>query len=242
MSEDLRYLLEELEPRNQPMARAFRELKRQQRGHGLAFSPLQLASLAAWYQYKVGITEAGTGVSQWADQSGNARHVVQGTDANRPSNVNGEITFNGTSDILKSSTFTLAQPFTVYLWAKTNTHTAGDCLFGGNAVDVLLQQQNPSGDIQMHAGSNAPSATMGLGVYKAIACVFNGASSIIHVSSGGSPTTGNSGTNSMGAISLGARGDLSSWADVIIKEAIFYAAAHDAGTRIQVLRYLESLL
>ncbi len=39
---------------------------------------------AAWFRANTGITVTGLGVSQWDDQSGNARHLLQGTDANRP--------------------------------------------------------------------------------------------------------------------------------------------------------------
>ncbi len=41
-------------------------------------------SPAAWFRAGTGITVTGSGVSQWDDQSGNARHLKQGTDANRP--------------------------------------------------------------------------------------------------------------------------------------------------------------
>lgn len=43
------------------------------------------SNLAAWYRGDVtGVVVTGSGVSQWTDQSGNGRHVLQGTDAARP--------------------------------------------------------------------------------------------------------------------------------------------------------------
>ena len=42
------------------------------------------ADLKLWLRADVGVTVTGAGVSQWSDQSGNANHAVQATDANRP--------------------------------------------------------------------------------------------------------------------------------------------------------------
>jgi VCBS repeat-containing protein len=51
-----------------------------------SWTPASLGSaLVAWYVADTGVTEAGTGVSQWNDQSGNGFHLTQGTDAVRPS-------------------------------------------------------------------------------------------------------------------------------------------------------------
>jgi hypothetical protein len=73
-----------------------------------AFAPTDISGLEAWYKSGVGVTLNGSDVSQWDDQSGNARHLTQGTAANQPlynatdANWNGlaSITFNGTSDFL----------------------------------------------------------------------------------------------------------------------------------------------
>ncbi len=66
------------------------------------FRPDDLANLAAWYQFGVGITEAGAGVSVWADQSGNSRDLLQGTDTNRPLKLDGETG----ADIIVNGDFT----------------------------------------------------------------------------------------------------------------------------------------
>ena len=54
------------------------------------------------------VIEAGTGVSQLTDLSGNNAHALQGTDANRPSLATGSngasvLTFNGTSDYFEGT-------------------------------------------------------------------------------------------------------------------------------------------
>ena len=43
----------------------------------LKFLPSQLSGLKAWYRFNSGITEAGSGVSQWDDQSGNGNQMFQ---------------------------------------------------------------------------------------------------------------------------------------------------------------------
>lgn len=64
---------------------------------------------AAWFMASRGVTVTGSGVSQWDDQSGNARHLKQGTDANRPSKVNA----TGSVAVGSGSSFTRATVATV---------------------------------------------------------------------------------------------------------------------------------
>lgn len=47
-------------------------------------TPLDIANIAIWLDASNGITEAGSGISQWSDLSGQGNHTVQATDANRP--------------------------------------------------------------------------------------------------------------------------------------------------------------
>ena len=78
------------------------------------------------------VTEAGTGASQWDDQSGNGHSLVQGTDANRPTyaasdsdfNGHGSLTFNGTSDRLIDASAAIATGGTYVWWAVIKLTTA----------------------------------------------------------------------------------------------------------------------
>jgi hypothetical protein len=47
------------------------------------FTPLDIPNCALWLEADRGITITGSGVSAWADQSGNNRTPIQGTDGNR---------------------------------------------------------------------------------------------------------------------------------------------------------------
>ncbi|MDO9187121.1 MAG: hypothetical protein Q7W13_13995 [Bacteroidia bacterium] len=77
-------------------------------GAGVApvFTPLDISNLQAWYKADAGITLNGSNVSQWDDQSGNARHMIQATASNQPTFTalakNGlpGLTFDGTNDFL----------------------------------------------------------------------------------------------------------------------------------------------
>jgi hypothetical protein len=94
---------------------------------------------AAWFRYGTGITITGSGVSQWNDQSGNGRHLLQATDANRPQKqADSSILFDGVAYFLKCNAFTLPQPVSLYLLMKQVTWTAGTGICDGNAVSTGL--------------------------------------------------------------------------------------------------------
>jgi hypothetical protein len=56
-------------------------------GGRATFLPTDIAGAVLWLRADFGITEAGSGVSVWADQSGNGNDFAQGTDANRPAHL-----------------------------------------------------------------------------------------------------------------------------------------------------------
>lgn len=62
---------------------------------GGAFSPADIAGLAAWYDASdaASITESGGAVSQWNDLSGNGYHLTQSTSTQKP--TTGSHTMNG---------------------------------------------------------------------------------------------------------------------------------------------------
>lgn len=210
-----------------------------------------IVSPAAWHRFNTGITVTGAGVSQWDDASGNARHLLQATDARRPAKqAGGEITFNGTSHFLASAvdSYALSQPITIYGLMKHITWTSSDILFGngaaGAAAMILRQLAGTTPQVFLYAGtanSNA-NGTLALDTYAAIAAVFNGASSVIHVN--GQTATGAAstiGTNGMTRFCLGAEAFPFSWSNIEVKEILIYAAAHDATQRQTVFDYLAGL-
>jgi hypothetical protein len=213
------------------------------RGGGGAGLILSLTP-AAWFRYGVGITVTGQGVSQWDDQSGNARHLKQGTDGARPTlNADGSILFNGSDEFLKCDAFTLNQPETVYILFKQVTWTGGDYVYDGNGSNgMAVYQTTATPNLYQFAGGavNANAiTTLAVDTYGVLASVFNGASSLNQLNND-SPVSGEDvGANNAGGFTLGSNGaGNGGWSNIQVKEAILYSAAHDATTRARVISYL----
>lgn len=224
-------------------------LKLHQRGPFLASGLAgQLAlvrglSPAAWYRYGVGITVTGSGVSQWDDQSGNGRHLKQGTDTNRPAKQSdNSILFDGSDNYLKCDAFTLNQPETVYLLGRQVTWSINDRIWDGNANNSMgFTQNTATPTVAIRAANNviAPNGDFAVNTYAVVVCVYNGASSLIQVNKNNA-TTGDIGSGNAGGFTLGAHADGSTtFSNIQVKEVIIYAAAHDATTRARIIRYLS---
>jgi hypothetical protein len=211
------------------------------RGGGLA-SYVRGLSPAAWFMHQRGITVTGQGVSQWDDQSGNGRHLKQGTDGARPTlNADGSILFNGTDEFLKCDAFTFNQPLTIYLLFKQVTWTNFDYICDGNTTNAVLFYQNgASPNISLFAGGDvSTNPDLAVDTYGVLCGVANGASSVVQINNT-TAVTGDAGANNAAGFTLGARGGGdSAYSNIQVKEAILYAAAHDAATRARVVRYLS---
>lgn len=212
---------------------------------GIPFTPASLTP-AAWFRFNSGITVTGSGVAQWDDASGNNRHLLQGTDANRPpKQVDGSLLFDGTNHFMKCTGFTLNQPTTVYILGKHITWTAGDCLFEGNAAGTGRVAQTGSSP-NLRASSDAgitfidSNPDLALDTYGVITAVFNGASSQIRINSNAA-VSGDAAAGNMGGFNLGSRTTTANAANIQVKEIIICAAANDTATQDQVIAYLNTL-
>lgn len=200
-------------------------------------------SLAGWWRYRTGITNVNGACSSWFDSSGNMNSLVQATAANRPTILSdGSLSFDGSNDYLAAA-FTLAQPLTVYVAFQQVSWTSGDVIVDGVTATVKLGQAGSTPGIAANAGSalstdtTIPVSPLLFGV----ACFVANSTSSVYQAGGGSQSvtvTGNAGTNDAGGITLGADRSGANNANIIVKEAIAYSAAHDAATRLQVMRYL----
>ena len=206
------------------------------------FLPSDLGNLAAWYRFNQGITVTGSGVSQWGDQSGNGRHLLQSTDAARPSKESdGSILFDGAAQFLQAA-FTLNQPETVYALVKiVNWASAKGVWDGlsGNSMRLFTFVSSPRVDLYAGAQLVNTTAQPNIGSYDSIAAVYNSASSLIEI--GGNIATGDVGTNNGGGVTLGQSGGFLDFSNVQFKEFIVYSAAHDAATRAKIISYLNTL-
>lgn len=202
-------------------------------------------SPAAWYRYGLGITSFGGAVSQWSDASGNARNLTQASGAAQPT-LQGDntILFNGTSQSLRTSAFTLNQPETVYLLFKQVSWSDFDTILDGSAGDTLrLQQTTVSPTINQSAGTGQNSnADLAIGTYGVFTAVFNSTNSYTRVNKNTAVGPGFPNNGNAGGITLGCYGDGSSVpANIQVKELIVFPVAHDTTTQNTIIDYLNSL-
>lgn len=212
-------------------------------GSARKFVPSDLPNLAAWFAFTRGITSVAGLVSQWSDQSGNGRHLKQATATNQPAlQSDGSILFDGVDNFLKCDPFTLNQPETVYIVFKAIVWTQTVRYFDGNASGSgILSPDSATPDMRIFAGSSAANNTnLAINAYGAVACVFNGASSVLQVNNT-APATGDVGVGNMGGFTVGANGANANFANIQVKEVVLYSAAHDANQRQTVINYLASV-
>lgn len=200
--------------------------------------PFEGLAPAAWFRAGQGITVTGSGVSQWDDQSGNDRHLLQGTDAARPAlQGDGTILFNGTSHYLKTNAFTLNQPEWVLWVGKQVSWTAGEYFFDGNSNTTgIIIQAGTTPEIRINAGATVAGNTgLAVGTRGVVSAQFNGASSSLCVNNA-TPTTGNAGTANMGGLTLGARADgLIFYSNISTSELIVFPFAPSAALQARII-------
>lgn len=180
-----------------------------------------------YWKYNTGITVTGAGVSQWNDQSGNARHLLQATDAARPPlQGDGSVLFDGAAQFLRAA-YTRAQPRTTLLLIKQISWTTGDRIFDGVTGSQRVQQAGTTPAILQAAPSTTNSnAALVLGSYGRLASCFNGVSSYLRVNATNS-SGGDAGANSTDGITIGANAVASpaNFSNIQVKEIADYAAA-----------------
>ncbi len=212
---------------------------------GAAAPAPPLTNLAAWYRKGLGITDVANAVSAWADQSGNARNLLQASGAAQPTKQgDGTILFNGTGHFMATATFPLTQPTTIYLLAKQITWTIGDHLYDGFTTNSGAVQQaaitpNLRGNITGGA-TFATNSDMVLDTYLVLQVVFDGASSLIQVGAA-TATTGTAPPGDMNGFTLGATAAPNGFSNIQVKEALLYQGAHDATQRGLVRTYLATV-
>jgi hypothetical protein len=211
-------------------------------GSGLAPT---FTNMVAWYRKGVGITSAANAVSNWADQSGlGSRDLSQATAAAKPTlQGDGTILWNGTSNFLKTASFALANPCTIYLRMKQVTWASGNYVFDGNGVNSgVMAQVGVTPQLELYNGTFvSPNTAVAVGSWTSVAAQFNGLSSLIDAN-GTISANGDTGIATLSGLTVGASGaGTGQFSNIQVAEIIVYNVAHTALQRSAVFSYTNTL-
>ncbi len=210
-------------------------------------NPVPAYNPAAWWKKNTGITTTLGKVSQWTDQSGNGRHLLQAVALNQPTRAaDGAVLCDGITQFMRVASFGLAQAVTLYIRGQQIAWASGKYVTDGTTLNTMIVQQTNGGaspQLRLFAGGATPSnSDLAVGVYGTIEAVFNGVSSSILINNG-TPVTGNAGTASPGGITLAADGDPvpGNHCNFQYKEVIAFAGTLTAAQRSAVRAYLATV-
>jgi hypothetical protein len=181
-----------------------------------AFSPSDIPELAHWYDADDGTTinfSTGSQVDQWDDKEG-SDNLVQATSGNQPTLVTNQLNgkdimrFDGINDFMDVTYTTgLTQPTTIIAVINPNNDTGTvnlwDGIGGSDRHTVFI---NGSDNYAYFAGSTQNSTTSSDNTFVTLRIVFDGSSSELFRNEV-SIDTGNSGSQGMDGLTLGARND-----------------------------------
>lgn len=222
-------------------------------GRARQFDPRRIAGIGAWYDASVASSiTIQTGVQQWADLSGNGRHLVQNTTNNQPvyatNLLNGlpAVQFDKVNDrLVWASAGALQQPLTIFTvhrlgaTVSVSNETVYDSATNGNRMRMYYGN---SGQFGITANGSNVLATASInqfpdtefGVSEAI---FNGSSSFV-ARNGALSNTGNAGTATSDGIALNAFGGFAAFGGAWIAEFILYSRSLGATERRAIRQYL----
>lgn len=205
---------------------------------------LPTTSLLAAWDARIGVTEAGTGVSSWVDYHASI-NAAQSTDSKRPtltpSSIGGHptIDFNGSTDALlfASGLSSSGSAHTFYILLNVVSLSGAKVLF-----DALTGRWQPYTNgtslIVQDSGGARTLGTISTGV-QVLSIVASGASSVSAytgstlIGTSASTNTALGGASSIGANNAGAFSSPHKYAAVYV-----YDAAHDATARAAVRAYI----
>lgn len=204
-------------------------------------TPNQLPNLALWLRADMGIT-IGTGVSAWADQSGNGNNFTQGTGSAQPTLNASDASFGGqaslsfaaaNSQTLTATSVTISQPDTIYVIGQFTTSSNAELIDGNGTRQALAN--NSGANFVFYAGTLVTGSAADLNPH-AFAAIYNGASSSMYVdTSSAANASGNAGANNWGGLILG--GTIGGFLQGKIAEVVTYSAAHTSAQVAQLFKY-----
>lgn len=213
---------------------------------GASTGPLGISGCLAWYRGSSLAVSDGAAISQWDDESGNARHLLQAAGSKQPlyratggPNSRPCIEFDGTDDFLRV-TWAQSQPEHLFVVGQFLRVGAGsDTMVDGSASNSLRV-----GSFDATRVFAQTSAVLLLTAtptnWQRYEVQYNGASGSF-LANAGTPVTGNIGATAAGGLCLGILGDqTTSPAYCKIAEVIMYSAILDAAQLARIRSYLEA--
>ena len=200
------------------------------------------------------ITHSANAVSQWDDKSGNARHVSQGTAANRPTtnvatqNGRNVIRFDGTNDILStSSSWAMGSDYTWFVVFKVPT-TATRYILNfdetpGGSDHAIISQWSSRPIEHFIGGSYGARYQIGTGSTSGWNVVTHVRAAQSHTSFLNGSASGSGTSTAMPAWTATTRvggSGLSEFADTDIAELVVYTSALGSTDRASVESYLKT--
>jgi hypothetical protein len=211
------------------------------------YFPMTVSGLSAGYD----ITQNSSSTNQ-NDLSGNGYNLT-GTSTYSATGLNGKpcLTFNGTSDIMKSSTF--IPSVSVYSWfiaykLITNTGNTKSAFVNGNATNGFAYRINANRNVlQCGVGAMSDGAISG-GVQEVLGCVSNGTTANnMYINSTTATSVGTTActTATGGAITIGNRLDavnanLTEWCNFSLGELLIYNRVLNTTEINSIMNYLKT--
>lgn len=221
------------------------------------FDPSSVSGLLSWWKSDAGVLDAGgatpdnaEAIATWQDQSGNARHLQQGTAGNRP--LYNSLTFSVpvlefdevTADFLITTTTQPSDtpPFTIFLlWAPRVGVNNAAIVFNTNqaGVGAFFLEDTGTDTFYLNAGSSVAGAAYTPGTWAYSSLVYNGASSK-HFKDGVSVGTGNPGARNLAGFCLGAYITGGDPTHMYVRECLIYNSEITGTDLTNIHTYLAS--
>lgn len=209
-----------------------------------AFVPSSVAGLIAWFRADLltGLANADP-ISTWPDLSGNSNNLISAS-TNRPTYRTGVINgravarFDGVNDYMaRTYSAALTQPTTIFMVYKAATVEQTVLIDGLGSSRHSIQSESGTNNLRIYAGTSVASTTALTTNPSVLSATFSGAASDLRLN-GTTIATGNSGSQTMSGITLGAEPSYTYCFDGDIAEVLIYNSALSLADRQYVERAL----
>lgn len=214
-------------------------------GYTMAWAPTDISGLQAWYRADLGVS-IGTGVSAWADQSGNVRNLTQPTGSKQPTVVANNATYNSQTTLhfnaaasqeLDSGAWaSIASPYSIFVVG--NAAAIGNYGYCGGTANVV-EFGSVAGDTQdptAYAGVFLDSGIAQDTAKHVFGATFQVAGSVWRDNKT-AIVTGSTGTNALSDFQVGKDGAGSHFLTGDIAEICIYVGALSAPNLASLFAY-----